>query len=250
MCLRRKRSCCLSWSSRWPRTSGPRCNPSCNPAATDPVPHLSLTVESAYGSGEFIASMQGTSAGCAGTRLACWFGTSGPACLAAHRHLLYHRAMFLWLWTSACTVCDSVMPPHAQVASPARAYIAAGGADEALAGTVGGPPGSAVAALAARLVAGLAPALRSGESAGTLHAQRLASALQVGSAGNIGFWCRTEKQVTPLHDPEHLSRSPSALRTMLLADVLASSINISIPGEGLLFERASSMCSSSGLVSV
>ena len=73
----------------------------------------------------------------------------------------------------------SYVPPHAQVASPARAYVAAGGADEALAGTVGGPPGSAVAALAARLVAGLAPALRSGESAGTLHAQRLASALQV-----------------------------------------------------------------------
>jgi hypothetical protein len=35
-----------------------------------------------------------------------------------------------------------------------------------------------VAALAARLVAGLAPALRSGELAGALHARKLASALQ------------------------------------------------------------------------
>ena len=33
--------------------------------------------------------------------------------------------------------------------------------------------------LAARLVAGLAPALRGGETVGTLHAQKLASALQV-----------------------------------------------------------------------
>ena len=33
--------------------------------------------------------------------------------------------------------------------------------------------------LAARLVAGLAPALLDGETAGALHAQKLASALQV-----------------------------------------------------------------------
>lgn len=70
------------------------------------------------------------------------------------------------------------------MSGPAQTYIAAGGAAAALAGSAGlgsQRPGRAVGDLAARLVAGLAPALHGRETAGTLHAQKLASALQVRS---------------------------------------------------------------------
>ncbi|KAK9820989.1 hypothetical protein WJX81_002818 [Elliptochloris bilobata] len=114
--------------------------------------------------------------------------------------------------------CAQALAPHAemllelvltlaqdgwpQVSCPARAFIAAGGAATALDGSQGlgsrpGRPGGAVGDLAARLVSGLAPALRSGESAGALHAQKLASALQAAPPATMAD--------ALIHDPGRLA---------------------------------------------